>query len=80
MAGLKIDQMFAFVVLDEDGDEGIPALQLGDMAFPMVGADMERMEALRPHAEHLSKTLGKKITLKHFTTCTDLEVIGEDGQ
>jgi hypothetical protein len=82
MAGgqVKIESMYAFIVLDPaDNTEGIPALNSPDGPLPMVGADMARIEQLRPWAEHIASTMGAKVTLAHFTNRTDVETIGEDS-
>lgn len=74
----KITEMYAYVVLDDGlgkGNEGIPAMRVGDMTFPMVGADMARMECLRPYAEKLVKE-GQKIELRKFRLGEVLEVLG----
>ena len=76
----RIEEMFAFVVLDDDGTEGVPAVTVnmgpyeGDMSFPLLGADMARIESLRPHAVRLSKQMGKKVTLCKFTNREEMEV------
>lgn len=72
----KIEQMFAFVIVDDDGTEGIPAFQgPNGMAMPMVGADLERVESLRPIAEDMAKQLNKDVTLAVFEVRKDVEVI-----
>ena len=72
----KITQMYAFVILDDGlghGNEGIPAIQLGAMACPMVGADMERVDDLRDTAKKLAAETGMKIELRKFTGYEVLE-------
>lgn len=74
---LNIDQMFAFIALDPaDNTEGVVAfgpLEGGSM-MPMVGADMKRVDQLRPIAKTMAKRLGVKITLCRFEIRTELEV------
>lgn len=72
---LRIDVMYAFIVLDEDGTEGIPAMSDGRMLFPMVGADMTRIDQLRQYVLHDPLLKGKRITLAKFSTRETLEVI-----
>lgn len=73
---LKIDTIYAFIVLDEDGTEGIPAaLGPNGMLFPLVGADLARVASLRKFVETDPMLRGKRITLAHFTNRTDVEVI-----
>lgn len=72
----RIDEMFAFVLLDTDNTEGIPAFIAPDgMLMPMVGADLTRAESLRPVAEDFARKYKKKITLVKFTNRVELEVI-----
>jgi predicted peroxiredoxin len=74
---LRIEQMYAFVMLDpEDNTEGIPAFHgAGNMAMPMVGANMAMVESLRPLAKQLAEQSGVKITLCRFEVRTEVEVI-----
>lgn len=73
---LHIDEMFAFIVLDDDGTEGIPAIPgPGGVALPMVGADMARIESLRPFAENAARRMGKTVSLVKFTNRVHLEDI-----
>jgi hypothetical protein len=73
---LRIEQMYAFVVVDDDGTEGIPAFRgPGGLAMPMVGADLERVESLRPMAKAMAKELGKPLELLVFTGRESVEVI-----
>lgn len=72
----RIDEVFAFVVVDPlDNTEGIPSLFTGQGWAPMVAADRERVESLRPRAEGLAKRLGLPITLLRFTNREEMEVI-----
>lgn len=73
---LRIEQMYAFVVLDEDNTEGIPAIATPIGHMPMVGADMKRIDELRPVAEAMAKESGLKITLCRFEVRTELETYG----
>ncbi len=75
---LKIDEMYAFIATEDDGQEGICAFQIhGGMWMPMVGADLARMESLRPMAEKIAKATGKQIEVIKFTNREHLEMIGE---
>ncbi len=72
----RIDRMYAFICVDEDGSEGIPAF-LNDegMFLPMVGADMKRIDSLRPIAEEMTRKLNKPISLCVFSNRREVEVI-----
>jgi hypothetical protein len=72
---LKIETMFAYVAEDEEG-EGVAAhYQEGVGWMPLVGADMARMESLRPIAQELANAGGKPLTLITFEKRTDVETI-----
>ncbi len=72
---LRIDQMFAFIVLDEDGTEGIPAVEHGEHLVPLVGADMARVSSLRAIVLADPRLKGYRVTLVTFTHRETLEVI-----
>lgn len=77
---LRIEQMYAFVVLDpEDNTEGVPAFQAPGGPMPMVGADMKMVDKLRPIAEAMAEQMGMKITLCRFEIRTELEVFDGTG-
>lgn len=73
---LRIEQMYAFVMVDPaDNTEGVPAFADPTTGFPMpmVGADMKRVDALRPIAQQLARQGGAKVTLCRFEVRTELE-------
>ncbi len=72
---LRIDQMFAFVAVDADGTEGVCAFQINGAWVPLVGADMERVESLRPIARKLARASGRPITLVKFSNREMVEEI-----
>jgi hypothetical protein len=72
----KIESMYAFVVEDTaPDDEGLIAQTVGSMWMPMVGADMKRIDSLRPVAAAIGKQLHKRIKLVKFTNRQEVEVI-----
>lgn len=72
----RIDQMYAFVVVDADGTEGVVGFRTGeDSWMPMVGADLERVEQLRPIAQNLATMMRKEIKVVLFDNRTDTETI-----
>lgn len=73
---VRIDSLFAFVVVDDDGSEGVPAFPgPGGVLMPMMGADLARMDLLEPMAQLLATTLNKQVTLCRFLTRDELKVI-----
>lgn len=74
---LRIEQMYAFVVLDPaDDTEGIIAFQAGPGNWmPMVGADMDRVNSLRGLAQKVATEQELPVRLLRFEVRTELEVI-----
>ena len=78
----RIEEMYAFIVEDTGpDDEGVIAIQSppGDdgttLWLPLVGADMARVNSLRPTALGIARQLGKPVKLVHFSNRQDLEII-----
>jgi hypothetical protein len=73
---LRIDQVFAFIVLDDDGTEGVPAVMAPNgMLLPLMGADLARIDSLRAIVERDPRLTGKQITLAKFSGRENVEVI-----
>ena len=66
---LRIDAMYAFCIIDDDGTEGVIGMSTDIGWMPFVGANMERVESLKPFAEKIAKESGKRITVSKFTNC-----------
>lgn len=74
---LRIDSVFVFIVLDEDGTEGVPAfLAPNGMLLPMVAADQARLDQLLPIARDMAALRQVPIHLCRFSTRELLETIG----
>jgi len=72
----KITEMFAFIIEDAGpGDEGVVAFSDRGIMMPMVGADTQRAQSLKPMARLLSRKFGKPIKLIHFTERVEVETI-----
>ena len=73
----KITEMYAFIAEDKGpDDEGVVGLSVGNWLLPLVGADMARVNSLKPYALDIAQKTGKKIKLVHFTHRQELEEIG----
>ena len=73
-----IKTMYAFIQLDPvDNAEGLIAFKDARTGWwmPMVGADMERVEQLRPLAQETATHTGNQVQLVHFTNREEKEVI-----
>lgn len=71
--------MFAFLTIDEDGDEAVPAVRVPGGWMPLVAADEARLAALRPLAEQMAEQAGVELTLSRFEVRTDVETIRPVG-
>lgn len=74
----RVTELYAWVVADTGpDDEGVPAF-LDPVSFvwmPMMGADLERAQQLRPMAETLVSIYGKPIKLIRSTGIEVVEII-----
>lgn len=76
----RVTELYAYVVADSGpDDEGIPAFASAHGPMPMVGADMERADQLRPMAQVMAEQFGKPITLIRSTGIEVVEVIEPKG-
>ena len=76
----SIDRIFAYIAVDENGEgEGIAAHFMPEQGWmPLVGADEERMMALRPVAQRLASAGNRRIVLAQFEDRRDIEIIEPD--
>ncbi len=64
----SIDFLYAFVAIQKDG-EGIMGMQSGGVMYPMIGADMAKVEEFRPIADQISKEIGVPYEIRKFKRC-----------
>lgn len=64
--GHKIEYVFCFVATDENGDEGVPAIELNGTMMPLMGSDLARLNSLKPIAREMQKRSGKHFRLYRF--------------
>ena len=75
-AGFRISSLWAWTVVGDDDEEGIPAFDAGGgVVMPMIASDRVRIDDLRPTAEQIAREMGRKVTLARFEVRTDVEVI-----
>lgn len=65
--------MFAFVVVDTDGTEGVVAVKIKNEWLPLMGADMARVDSLKPLVLADPALRGRRVTILRFG---DRETIG----
>jgi hypothetical protein len=76
----KITELYAFVSVGEDGDEGVCGFQDGKgVWWPLVAADAARLKDWFPIAEALAIERNTEIKLLRFTVRTLLSTINRDG-
>ena len=69
----RIEEMYAFVAEDSGpDDEGVVGMATGSGWMSLVGANMARVERLKPIAKSIAVETGKKIKLIHFTNREDI--------
>lgn len=74
-APLRIDQIFAAVSTEENGDEGVCTVMMGDMWVPLLAADVERLDWIREKAAEVGAASGRKIRLIRLSTREELEIL-----
>ncbi len=68
------------MVVDTDGTEGVPAILEDGVWFPLMGADMARVESLRQLVEHDPAFAGMKIAIQRFGHRETIGTIDRSGE
>ena len=79
----KIVELYAWVVTEQDGSEGIPAVgmaAIGGMFAPMIGADFARIDSLREQALAVAALKNLPIKLCRFSVMTVVESYPPAGE
>jgi hypothetical protein len=71
----EIGAIWAFLSVDNDGNEGVCACRIGGVIVPLVAADEARLIALREQAEYLAAQSERKIMLVKFSKREVLETL-----
>ena len=78
MMAKRIERLYAWVMTEPDGGEGIPGMQHGPGVWgPMIGADRERVESYRELAREMQHRLGLPVRLVCFERRVDLERLND---
>ena len=73
---LRINQMLAFMVLDDDGTEGVCAIRTAEGYWlPLMGADMARVDSLKELVQAEPMFAGRKVTILRFGHREEVGVI-----
>lgn len=68
---LKIDELYAFIAIDENGNEGIMSMFDGTTHIPLIGADTARLDSIRPLADEVTRVSGIKYEIRYFKRAYD---------
>ncbi len=75
--GFRIDTIWAFVAIGDDGEEGLVGMLTTNGWMPFVCADQSRVDGLRPFAKQVAEETGRPVTLVQFAgPRLELEVYG----
>jgi hypothetical protein len=70
-----VTEIFAWVVEDARGGEGIPAAMIGGRIMPLIGADRARIESLREHAIAARIMTAQPVRLVRFSNREIVETL-----
>lgn len=72
----RIRAVWAFLSVDDSGNEGVCAMTIGGLGLvPLIAADEARLAQLRPLAVEVAKHTGKRVILARFESRVDQETI-----
>lgn len=66
MKGFQCDELFAFVALDQDGNEGVVMAESQGTTIPLVCSSLETVKVFVPLAAHIAKQEKINIKLYHY--------------
>jgi len=72
MSTLKIDTITAFVITDDEGNEGVMGFKGSEGWVPMIGANEARITSLLPVAKLISGITERPFRIIQFSTMTDI--------
>lgn len=78
----RITELFAFTI-ENDGpnDEGVIAQIIPPLGTtPLIGADMKRVNMLRPLAQEVANVVGKPVRLLKFSVREELDILRPHAQ
>lgn len=77
---LKVERVFAFLGVDDSGDEGVLAWPMPDGSImPLLGADMTRVDSIRKMAQMVCDARGVDVRLAIFSVREDRETLKPKG-
>jgi len=77
----RITSITAFTQIGEDDEEGVIAFLGADgMWYPLVAADGERLEAMRPHAQRIADITDRPVCERRFDAAMELGILTPRGE
>lgn len=71
----KVTELWAYVVEEFPGEEGVPAVPLHGLMYPLFGADAERMKSMEKFAQMMADATGVKVELRRFSSVEVVKVL-----
>ena len=69
----KVTEIWAWIVTEADGSEGVPAMIASGQIAPMLGADEERVRSYEAMARSCARGAGLPLKLMRFSHAEILE-------
>ena len=63
---MRVDELFAFVIVDSDGHEGVLGRQGEDGQIPLITFTREGLDRMRPMAIEAATRMGAILSVAHF--------------
>lgn len=70
-----VDVIFAFLAHDDEGEGIVCVPAPGGIVMPLVGADLARIESLRPYAQMVANARQRPVRLVYFGERREVEVL-----
>lgn len=65
-----VTELYAYIATETNGGEGVAACLMPvngvPVMMPLVGADIARVQSLKPYADLVQEKLGRPVTLRRF--------------
>lgn len=73
---LKIDSVWAWITVDDNGNEGVLAAMTNDRIMrPLIAGDEECLQSMKEPAERIARETKKKVTLIRLHNREELETL-----
>lgn len=76
---LVISDIYAYLSVDEDGNEGLIGELINGAWMPFVACDKARLDSLEPIAQRVAQRTGRPVRLIHLSTRTEIKTLDPSG-